>query len=39
MLTFTMVQTFAGKQHNIGRFRLSVTTAKAPMTLRGAGTI
>ncbi len=29
-LTVTMVQRFPGGQHNIGRFRLSVTTAKSP---------
>jgi hypothetical protein len=33
VLTFTMEQTFASKQHNIGKFRLSVTTAKLPITL------
>jgi hypothetical protein len=30
-LTFTLDQKFAGKDHNIGRFRLSVTTAKPPV--------
>jgi hypothetical protein len=30
-LTFTLDQVFAGKEHNIGRFRLSVTTAKPPV--------
>ena len=33
VLTITMDQTFTSKQHNIGRFRLSVTTAKLPITL------
>jgi hypothetical protein len=32
-LTFTLDHTFAGKLHNIGRFRLSVTTAKPPVRL------
>jgi hypothetical protein len=35
VLTVTMLQQFAGRDHNIGKFRLSVTTAKAP-TLIGA---
>jgi hypothetical protein len=30
-LTFTLEQKFAGKFHNIGRFRLSVTAAKPPV--------
>jgi hypothetical protein len=30
-LTFTLDQRFAGKEHNIGRFRLSVTTSKPPV--------
>jgi hypothetical protein len=34
-LTFTLAQTYAGKEHNIGRFRLSVTTAKPPLSLDG----
>jgi hypothetical protein len=29
-LTVTMLQKFAGRDHNIGKFRLSVTTAKTP---------
>ncbi len=33
-LTFTMNQQFAGKEHNIGKFRLAVTTAKAPILLQ-----
>jgi hypothetical protein len=32
-LTFTLDQKFAGKDHNIGRFRLSVTTAKPPVSI------
>jgi hypothetical protein len=34
-LTFTLAQTYAGKDHNIGRFRLSVTTAKPPLSPDG----
>ncbi len=34
-LTVTMIQKFTGKEHNIGKFRLSVTTAKAPILLNG----
>lgn len=33
-LTFTMAQRFPGRDHTIGRFRLSVTTAKGSPTLR-----
>jgi hypothetical protein len=33
--TVTMVQRHAGKEHNVGRFRLSVTTAKPPLSLTG----
>jgi hypothetical protein len=33
VLTFTLLQQFAGKDHNLGRFRLSVTTAKGPLLL------
>jgi len=33
--TFTLLQRFAGKDHNIGRFRLSVTTNKTPLSLKG----
>jgi hypothetical protein len=33
VLTFTMEQKFAGKLHNIGRFRISVTTAKPPVRI------
>jgi hypothetical protein len=29
-LTFTLVQAFPGKDHNLGKFRLSVTASKAP---------
>jgi hypothetical protein len=31
----TLVQRFPGKEHNIGRFRLSVTTSKTPLSLKG----
>ena len=34
-LTFTMEQKFPGKEHNLGKFRLSVTTAKPPILLNG----
>jgi hypothetical protein len=33
-LTFELDQRFAGKDHNIGRFRLSVTTVMPPLTIR-----
>jgi hypothetical protein len=33
-LTFTFLQQFPGKEHNIGRFRLSVTTMPPPIQLR-----
>src|SRR5262249_36306092 len=33
-LTFTLLQRFNSKQHNIGRFRLSVTTQKGPLSLQ-----
>jgi hypothetical protein len=32
-LTIELDQQFAGKEHNIGKFRLSVTSAKKPITL------
>jgi hypothetical protein len=32
-LTFILEQKFAGKEHNIGRFRLSVTTTPPPLSL------
>ena len=35
MLTITMVQNFPGKEHNLGKFRLSVTTSKTPISLSG----
>jgi hypothetical protein len=35
MLTIRMDQLFAGKEHNIGRFRLSFTTTKLPLLLNG----
>ena len=34
-LTFTLEQHFAGKEHNVGKFRLSVTTSKGPLSLDG----
>jgi hypothetical protein len=34
-LTFVLDQRFPGRDHNIGKFRLSVTTAKGPITLAG----
>jgi hypothetical protein len=34
-LTITMLQRFPGKEHNIGRFRLSLTTAKTPLSVKG----
>ena len=34
-LTIAMVQKFPGKEHNLGKFRLSVTTAKTPILLNG----
>jgi hypothetical protein len=33
--TLTMVQRFPGKDHNIGRFRVSVTTSPVPLRLGG----
>jgi hypothetical protein len=35
MLTFTLEQQHPDKVHNIGKFRLSVTTSKAPLELDG----
>jgi hypothetical protein len=35
VLTFTLDQQYPGKEHNIGRFRLSVTTSKPPIALEG----
>jgi hypothetical protein len=35
ILTVTMLQRFNGKDHNIGRFRISATTAKGPVKLQG----
>jgi hypothetical protein len=35
LFTITMVQRFPGKDHNIGRFRLSVTNAPVPLRLAG----
>ena len=34
-LTFTLDQQYVDKQHNLGKFRISVTTAKPPITLGG----
>ncbi len=34
-LTFTLDQQFAGRDHNIGKFRLSVTTSPLPLSLTG----
>ncbi len=34
-LTFTLDQRFGGKDHNIGKLRLSVTTVKPPISLEG----
>ncbi len=34
-LTFTLDQRYPGKDHNIGRFRLSVTSARSPVPLDG----
>jgi hypothetical protein len=34
-LTFTLDQQFPGKDHSIGKFRLSVTTSKGPFKLEG----
>ncbi|MFL5241996.1 MAG: DUF1549 domain-containing protein [Gemmataceae bacterium] len=35
LLTFTLDQQFPGKEHNIGKFRLAVTTAKGPFKFDG----
>jgi len=35
-VTITMVQKFPGKEHNLGKFRLSVTTSKTPISLTGS---
>ncbi len=34
-LTFVLDQRFPGRDHNIGKFRLSVTTSKQPLSLGG----
>ena len=34
-LTITLDQNYQGGSHNLGRFRLSVTSAQAPLTLEG----
>ncbi|MCI0638079.1 MAG: DUF1549 and DUF1553 domain-containing protein [Gemmataceae bacterium] len=36
LVTVTLSQQFPGKEHNIGRFRISVTNAKPPVLLQGA---
>jgi hypothetical protein len=36
VFTFTLNQQFSGKDHNIGRFRLSFTTNKPPILLQGS---
>ncbi len=35
VFTVTMQQRYPGKDHNIGRFRLSVTASKPPLSLTG----
>lgn len=35
VLTFTLDQRFNGKEHNIGKFRLSTTTKRLPVSLQG----
>jgi hypothetical protein len=35
VLTFTLEQLYPGKDHNIGKFRLSATTVKPPVALEG----
>jgi hypothetical protein len=35
LLVFTLQQKFAGKEHNIGKFRLSATTKEPPILLQG----
>jgi hypothetical protein len=34
-ITVTMLQKFAGKEHNVGKFRIAATTTKAPVLLQG----
>ncbi len=34
-ITVTMLQKFTGKEHNIGKFRVSITTTKPPVLLQG----
>jgi hypothetical protein len=36
LVTVTLSQQFPGKDHNIGRFRISATNAKPPVLLQGA---
>jgi hypothetical protein len=35
LLTFRLEQRFGGRDHNLGKFRLSVTTSKPPLALSG----
>ncbi len=35
VLRFTMVQKFAGKEHNLGKFRISLTNTRPPVLLQG----
>ncbi len=34
-ITVTMLQKFTGKEHNVGKFRISATTTKPPVLLQG----
>jgi hypothetical protein len=36
VLTFTLLHKFSGKEHNLGKFRLSVTNTAPPLSLMGA---
>ncbi|HWY87382.1 MAG TPA: DUF1549 domain-containing protein [Gemmataceae bacterium] len=36
LITFTLNQKFTGKEHNIGKLRLAVTTVKSPVMLKSA---
>ena len=35
VLRFSLLQQYAGGQHNLGRFRLSVTTSRPPLSVKG----
>jgi hypothetical protein len=35
VLTFSLLQKFQGKDHNLGKFRISATTVKPPVLLQG----